>query len=505
MTRGRIRVGASVLCAAVALSGPSVPAQPFGGDPGGGDPGGGVSSTATADQTEGVTGPSSTPGLVGVLPEQLVLVPASALAGRTVRDPDGGDAGRLKYLLVDAAGGGVRFALIGASETLALGRQRIAVPFNALRVPLDENDPIQLQVSLALLEAAPRFEEEAIVRLTDPAVAARVIGSFAAPDSVMPDRAESGPPAGSEPLILVGREVITVLAPPTLVSSTDVRGTAVSDPTGHEIGSIDRLMIDPQRGQVAYVLIATGGVLGLGQRWAPVPFQRLSWSAGRHGYTVTLPAWLVQAMATLPRQEEALPVRVSRRELTAFYRRYGVPPYWESGDLATVSAAPPTHREAGPSGASQDAGLGSGASAPVGSGASAPGSPADPVQDQGAALANPEELIGKSVLGEGGAVLGEVEDVILDLDSGLPATLVILIRGAAGAAEKRIAIDFARVQLRTRENVVEVPGLSRDQVASMVPFGYDNGLSSLGRSGATTSSPMASPQPGGQPQQPAVR
>ena len=43
-----------------------------------------------------------------------------------------------------------------------------------------------------------------------------------------------------------------------------VEGTTVYDPTGNNIGSIKRLMIEKISGRVAYAVMSFGGFLGMG-------------------------------------------------------------------------------------------------------------------------------------------------------------------------------------------------------------------------------------------------
>lgn len=64
----------------------------------------------------------------------------------------------------------------------------------------------------------------------------------------------------------------------TLVASDRVEGTAVARPDGERIGSIQRLMIDKVSGQVAYAVLRSGGILGLGEKHHPVPWSALKYN-----------------------------------------------------------------------------------------------------------------------------------------------------------------------------------------------------------------------------------
>jgi hypothetical protein len=49
-----------------------------------------------------------------------------------------------------------------------------------------------------------------------------------------------------------------------LIESDRVEGTTVYDPSGNNIGSIKRLMIEKISGRVAYAVMSFGGFLGMG-------------------------------------------------------------------------------------------------------------------------------------------------------------------------------------------------------------------------------------------------
>ena len=56
----------------------------------------------------------------------------------------------------------------------------------------------------------------------------------------------------------------------TVISSEKVEGTAVYNPDGDKLGSIDDLMIDKWSGQVRYAVLEFGGFLGMGTRYVAI-------------------------------------------------------------------------------------------------------------------------------------------------------------------------------------------------------------------------------------------
>src|SRR5947208_1430372 len=77
-----------------------------------------------------------------------------------------------------------------------------------------------------------------------------------------------------------------------LISSDKVDGTSIYNRNGDNIGTIDHLMIDKISGQVEYVVMSTGGFLGIGDSYSPVPWDSLVYDVNMGGYvsTQTAPA-----------------------------------------------------------------------------------------------------------------------------------------------------------------------------------------------------------------------
>ena len=126
-------------------------------------------------------------------------------------------------------------------------------------------------------------------------------------------------------LLLVGRELITTLSPSQLRTGQQIKGATVETSDGREVGEIDRLVIDVERGKVAYALVAKGGFLGIGEEWRPVPLTALSWQI-RDVYTLGQGQSQLEKMPTL--SSDDLPSRIRQGDLKKLYQSYSIPPYW---------------------------------------------------------------------------------------------------------------------------------------------------------------------------------
>ncbi|HYH19974.1 MAG TPA: PRC-barrel domain-containing protein [Azospirillum sp.] len=313
------------------------------------------------------------------VPNRIQLTSASAIAGQRVLDPMGQEVGEVEYLLIDPQTGNVRYALVGSGGVFDIGEDVTPVPWSSLTVTPGENyGAVTLHSDLDKLRRGQRFSRGDIQSLTEPALVTRIFEYYAPlPNNQMsggqmsgsqnsgdqasgsqgsgssssgtqqqaaggsggggPDQRTASSPQGQgqpaqnqpspgQPMILVGREYVTTLAPPALISPNEIRGSTVFARTGEDIGDIDQIMIDVQRGQVPYVLVGRGGFLGIGEDWVAVPFQALSWSATQEGFILNASEQQLEDMEVLPK--ENLPAQVRTSDLKKLYDHFGVKPYW---------------------------------------------------------------------------------------------------------------------------------------------------------------------------------
>ena len=111
-----------------------------------------------------------------------------------------------------------------------------------------------------------------------------------------------------------------------LISSKRVEGTPIYGVDGERLGSVHSLMIDKESGQVAYAVLSFGGILGIGQKVHPVPWEKLSFDRERYGYRVNFSSDQVQDAPTLVLDDADRPT--SRPYEERMYQYYGAQQYW---------------------------------------------------------------------------------------------------------------------------------------------------------------------------------
>lgn len=71
-----------------------------------------------------------------------------------------------------------------------------------------------------------------------------------------------------------------------LIASSKVEGTPVFNRTGEQLGTVYNFMVDKVSGQVAYVVMSFGGILGIGESYHPLPWRALTYDTRLGGYVV---------------------------------------------------------------------------------------------------------------------------------------------------------------------------------------------------------------------------
>ena len=72
------------------------------------------------------------------------------------------------------------------------------------------------------------------------------------------------------------------------ICAKKVIGTTVKDRAGERIGEVEDVVLDKLSNNIMFGVVSFGGVLGMGEKYAPVPWGALTYDETEHAYVVNL-------------------------------------------------------------------------------------------------------------------------------------------------------------------------------------------------------------------------
>lgn len=114
---------------------------------------------------------------------------------------------------------------------------------------------------------------------------------------------------------------------PNVLSATAVIGDSVVNRAGENLGKIEEIMLDLEKGRVVYAVLSFGGFLGMGEKLFAIPFEALKLDAHREHFTLDVDK---DKLKNAPGFDKAHPPKVADRTWGAeIYKFYGYKPYWQ--------------------------------------------------------------------------------------------------------------------------------------------------------------------------------
>jgi sporulation protein YlmC with PRC-barrel domain len=106
-----------------------------------------------------------------------------------------------------------------------------------------------------------------------------------------------------------------------VIESSRVEGTAVYDPAGKRIGTIQQLLIEKVSGRVLYVDMTFGGFLGLGTHHYTIPWEKLAYDTHLGGYRTDITAEQVREAPAFYGDGEIWPDPKQEKEARDYWSR----------------------------------------------------------------------------------------------------------------------------------------------------------------------------------------
>ena len=112
----------------------------------------------------------------------------------------------------------------------------------------------------------------------------------------------------------------------TAIRAGKAIGTNVYDRTGSKIGEVKDIVLDKTSPNILFAVVSFGGMLGMGEKYHPVPWSELDYEPDVGGYVVSFSA---DQLKSAPVDSlEALTKGDGHLYRDRAYQHYGTKPYW---------------------------------------------------------------------------------------------------------------------------------------------------------------------------------
>jgi sporulation protein YlmC with PRC-barrel domain len=74
----------------------------------------------------------------------------------------------------------------------------------------------------------------------------------------------------------------------TAILASKVKGTTVYNDAGDKIGTVEDVVLDKLSNQIMFAALGFGGLMGIGEKYYPIPWSLLKYNEDKGGYIVPL-------------------------------------------------------------------------------------------------------------------------------------------------------------------------------------------------------------------------
>lgn len=111
-----------------------------------------------------------------------------------------------------------------------------------------------------------------------------------------------------------------------ILSASTLIGDKVSNSAGEDLGKIEEIMIDVNRGRIAYAVLSFGGFLGIGDKYFAIPWEMLSLNSEKKKFYLDIPK---EKLKNAPGfDKDNWPRTPDKNYLSDVYNYYGIKSYW---------------------------------------------------------------------------------------------------------------------------------------------------------------------------------
>ncbi len=229
---------------------------------------------------------------------------------------EGEDLGEFEDLMIDLAEGKIAYAALSFGGFLGLGDKFFAIPWKALSLRVHEH-AFMLDIPKEVLENAVGFDKD-----NWPATSRESLSSIYNY-------------YGYQPYWQTEAARTSYADNTGFMRANKIRGEKVYNRENEHIGKIEDIMIDLADGRIAYAVILHGGLLGIGSKHIPIPWQAFSLAERGDAFVVDIPKEALDKAEGLDKDKWP----VTREELSRTFSYYGYQPYWQMGAARFAGAS----------------------------------------------------------------------------------------------------------------------------------------------------------------------
>jgi len=133
---------------------------------------------------------------------------------------------------------------------------------------------------------------------------------------------------------IVGKGRVSAAGPgPDVMAASTLDSDRVLSSDGEEVGKIKEIMLDVQSGRVAYVVMSSGGFLGIGDKLLAIPWNALMLDTGRKCFLLSVSSERVKEAPGF--DKGSWPAMADAAWGSTLHAYYGAEPYWAAVEPVT--------------------------------------------------------------------------------------------------------------------------------------------------------------------------
>jgi sporulation protein YlmC with PRC-barrel domain len=340
----------------------------------------------------------------------------SKIRGKDIYNRQDEEIGTISDLVVDVQRGKAIYAVVSFGGWLGIDSESVAVPLSALSWDA-ANDRFTLPVTKDRLEGAPKFDSEDWDQFRDKNWRERTRSAFGElPELDQPNAEQPQRPGDSR----ANRSPYD-----RYMLSTKLDDAMILGQDGEEFGAIEDLILDHRSGDIGFVTLETGGVLGIGAETRIVPWEALTRRENTR-FSVAMNASQVET-APKVRTDKVAELRNERmnKDIYAFYSVEARRDWAGGNDIGQTM------------------------------------------------FASASSIADSEIVNRQGETLGEIDDLVIGLDRGNAPYAVVSYGGVVGIGDETVAIPLRALSWDRSEDRFELP-LTRDRLENAPEFDSKN-------------------------------